>query len=168
MGADLTPEPASDALAASVPIDPDSPAPRPLHLQPVAVALVFVGGIVGTGLRYLIEELFPTHGIGWPWATFGINLSGAFLLGAVLEVLALSGPDNGWRRRMRVLVGTGFCGSYTTYSSFALETTQLGHHGAVGLGIAYAAISVVAGIGCAWLGIAAAATALRWWKGEVR
>ncbi|MCH5644817.1 MULTISPECIES: fluoride efflux transporter CrcB [unclassified Gordonia (in: high G+C Gram-positive bacteria)] len=142
-----------------LPLDPDSS--RPLHLQWRAIALVFLGGIAGTGLRYLTEHLFPAYGTDWPWATFGVNLSGAFILGALLEVLALAGPDDGWRRTIRVLVGTGFCGSYTTYSSFALETTQLGHHGAVGLGIAYAASSVVLGVVCAWAGIVVAGQLLR-------
>lgn len=166
MGAPPHPEPTSNPPAPR-PVDPDSPAPRPLHLQPGALALVFLGGIAGTGMRYLLEELFPAHGTGWPWATFGINLSGSLVLGALLEVLALAGPDEGWRRRFRVLVGTGFCGSYTTYSSFALETAQLGHHGAPGTAIAYAAVSVVGGILCAWAGIALAGAALRGRGGEV-
>lgn len=143
-----------------IPIDPDTPPPGPLHLQASAIALVFLGGIVGTALRYGLEELFPTRGTGFPWATFAINLSGSFVLGALLEVLALAGPDQGWRQRIRVTLGTGFCGSYTTYSSFALETTQLGHHGAVGVGIGYAVVSVIGGIGCAWAGITAAGAVL--------
>ncbi|MGX7698017.1 fluoride efflux transporter CrcB [Gordonia polyisoprenivorans] len=166
MGASSSPDPVA-GTAAQPPIDPDTPAVRPLHLQPGAVVLVFVGGILGTGLRYLLEELFPTHGTGWPWATFGINLSGSFILGVLLEVLALAGPDSGWRQRIRVFVGTGFCGSYTTYSTFALETTQLGHHGALGTGIAYALVSVVAGILCAWAGIVLAGVALRGRRGAV-
>ncbi|MGV9671354.1 MULTISPECIES: fluoride efflux transporter CrcB [unclassified Gordonia (in: high G+C Gram-positive bacteria)] len=139
-----------------IPVDPDTPPARPLHLQLPALGLVFVGGVAGTGMRYLLEELFPTVGTGWPWATFGVNLAGAFILGVILEVIILAGPDSGWRQRVRLLVGTGFCGSLTTYSTFALETTHLGQHGAVGIAIAYVVTSVAAGIACAWLGIVAA------------
>lgn len=156
-----------NADPAREPVDPDAAAPLPLHLQWRAVALVFLGGIVGTGLRYALEELFPTYGTGWPWATFGINLSGSFILGALLVVLVLAGPDDGWRRNVRVLVGTGFCGSYTTYSTFALETTQLGHHGAVGLGIAYVVSNVVLGVICAWAGIVVAGRLYRAQRGVV-
>ena len=75
VGAEHT-EPVDDE-ANSIQIDPDTPAPRPLHLRLSAVGLVFVGGLGGTGLRYLIEEWFPTRGVSWPWATFGINIAGA-------------------------------------------------------------------------------------------
>lgn len=142
-----------------LPVDPDTP--RPLHLQPTALLWVFGGGIVGTGLRYWLEELWPTPSGGWPWATFGINLSGAFILGALLEGLALLGTDHGWRRRSRLLFGTGLCGSYTTYSTFALEISNLGHGGAIPLAIAYAATSVVGGVLTAWLGIVVAGSLFR-------
>ncbi|WP_416259146.1 fluoride efflux transporter CrcB [Gordonia jacobaea] len=142
-------------------IDPDAPADRPLHLQFGAIALVFLGGICGTGLRYAIEEAFPTVGTGWPWATFAINISGAFVLGALLGFLALVGPDDGWRRNVRVFAGTGLCGAFTTYSTFALETTQLGHHGAPAAAVAYAVLSVVLGVLGAWAGIVVAGVAGR-------
>lgn len=150
-----------------MPIDPDTPASRPLHLQFGALALVFVGGVAGTGLRYLIEEVFPIVGTGWPWATFAVNIAGAFILGALLEVLALAGPDNGWRRTVRVFAGTGFCGAFTTYSTFALETAQLGHHGASVTALAYAVVSVLVGLASAWVGIVVAGVAVRRRGGEV-
>lgn len=138
-------------------VDPDSP---PLHRQPVALALVFAGGVVGTGVRYWLEKTWPAASGAWPWATFGINLTGAFILGLLLETLARLGPDDGWRQRIRLLAGTGLCGAYTTYSAFALEISLLGRDGAVGIGIAYAVTSVVVGVLCAWLGIVVAARVL--------
>lgn len=152
---------AGSADDTSNPIDPDSSGARPLHLQLGALGLVFVGGLAGTGLRYLIEEAFPTMGTAWPWATFGINIAGAFILGALLEVLALAGPDDGWRRNVRVCAGTGLCGAFTTYSTFALETTQLGHHGAPVVAVAYAAVSVILGVVAAWVGIVVAGRVAR-------
>lgn len=153
-------------VASGLPTDPD--AERPLHFRPGALAWVFAGGIVGTGLRYVLEEAFaPTGPTAWPWATFGINLAGAFVLGGLLEGLALFGDDSGWRRRMRLFAGTGLCGAFTTYSTFALETSLLSHHGATPTAVAYAVTSVMLGIIGAWLGIGAAAALRRVRPGEV-
>ncbi|MFW0787192.1 fluoride efflux transporter CrcB [Gordonia sp. CPCC 206044] len=149
-----------DDAHTELPLDPDTPSRAP-HLRPMALIWVFVGGIVGTGLRYWFEELWPTGSAQWPWATFLINLSGAFVLGALLEGLALAGSDDGWRQRIRLLFGTGLCGAFTTYSTFALEVSLLGRDGAVLMAIAYALISVVLGMVMAWAGIAVAGRALR-------
>lgn len=152
--------PTSDDSHIELPIDPDaSPTPsRPLHLRPSALAWVFAGGVVGTALRYEIENLLPHDGAGWPWATFLINLSGAFILGGLLEALARLGDDSGWRQRARLCAGTGGCGAFTTYSTLALEAVLLGRHGHVETAIAYGVLSVVCGIVTAWLGIVVAAS----------
>lgn len=142
-----------------LPVDPDSPGPqsRPLHLRPSSLALVFAGGVVGTGLRYWIERLLPHDGAAWPWGTFLINIVGAFVLGALLESLARMGDDSGWRLRARLCAGTGGCGAFTTYSAFALEAALLGRNGHVGTAVSYGVVSVVLGIVAAWLGIVVAA-----------
>jgi CrcB protein len=135
--------------------DPDAPAKslQPLHLRPSAMAWIFAGGIAGTALRYYIEKALPHDGASWPWATFLVNLIGAFVLGGLLEVLARLGEDSGWRRRARLCAGTGFCGAFTTYSTFALEIVLLGRHGYLGTAISYGLVSVVGGVLTAWLGI---------------
>ncbi len=142
-----------------LPIDPDVSATpsRPLHLRPYPLAWVFAGGVVGTALRYVIEKQLPHDASGWPWATFLINLTGAFVLGALLEGLARLGDDSGWRQRARLCAGTGGCGAFTTYSTFALEAVSLGRDGHVGTAIGYGVVSVVGGIVTAWLGIVVAA-----------
>ncbi|MBE3551885.1 MAG: CrcB family protein [Kyrpidia tusciae] len=104
------------------------------------------GGILGSLARYGLSLLQPST--GWPWATFGINLSGAYVL-ALFLTLALER----WSlpAAVRLGVGTGFVGSYTTFSTLVLETLHLvagGHpweallylHGSVagGLLLAYA------------------------------
>lgn len=121
-------------------------------LRPALLGLVFSGGTVGTAVRWGLEAAFGAPAGSWPWATLWINLSGSLLLGALLEALAATGPDSGWRRRVRLGVGTGVLGGYTTYSTFSIETVRLIREGALWLGLVYAVVSVVAGIALALVG----------------
>ena len=116
------------------------------------LAWVFVGGLGGTALRWVAEETWPAGEGQWPWGTFVVNLVGAFILGALLEGLARLGDDAGWRRRVRLSVGTGFCGALTTYSAFALEITLLGRGEHYGTAIGYAVASVAVGVLLAFWG----------------
>lgn len=126
-------------------------------------ALVAVGGALGTLLRAALEAAHPAAPGGFPWTTFLINVVGAFLLGALQESLALSGPDGGWRKAVRIGVGTGVIGGFTTYSTFILEGDRLltGSGTDTATGIAYVLGSVVAGLLSALLGIHAAGVAMR-------
>lgn len=143
-----------------LPFDPDSPNERvlrPLHLRADAVALVALGGVAGTLLRYGVARWLPTAGGSWPWATLLANVGGAFLLGVLLELLGRAGPDEGWRRQLRVLLGAGFCGGLTTYSTLAVEADLLVRSGDSGLAIGYLAASLTLGLVATAAGIAAAA-----------
>ena len=137
-------------------------AAAPLHLRPVAVLRVMCGGVAGAAAREAIEQALPAAHHGFPAATFLINLAGAFILGVLLEALVRSGDDAGWRRRARLIGGTGFCGAFTTYSTFAVETVQLARHGAWSTAGAYLVASVVGGLVLAGLGIMAGAAHARW------
>jgi fluoride exporter len=121
-----------------------------------------LGGVGGAAARETIELALPTAGTGFPTATFLINLCGAFVLGVVLEALVRSGDDVGWRRKTRLIVGTGFCGAFTTYSTLAVESVQLARHGAWSMGVLYVVASLVGGLAAAALGIAAGARHARW------
>lgn len=147
-----------DDTRPELPIDPDVPAraARPLHLRPRAAVWVAAGGIAGTAVRYGLALLWPTPAGGWPWATFVVNVVGAFVLGVLLEALVRAGDDSGWRRRLRLLLGTGFCGSLTTYSTFAVEADLLVRDHATGTAAAYLAASLVAGVAAVAAGIAVA------------
>ena len=134
------------------PSTPDPSGPGPLHLAPSALALVAAGGAAGTAARYGLSQAVHPWG-AWPAATFLVNLAGAFLLGLLLEALARRGPDHGRRRQLRLLLGTGFCGAFTTYSALAVDTTLLlhGHH--IVKALTYALATVVLGFTATLLGI---------------
>ncbi|GAB3750761.1 CrcB family protein [Yimella radicis] len=129
------------------PPDTDAAAVRSDRL--VLPALVFVGGSAGTTARALLSERFPMRADGWPWTTFVINVLGALLLGLLLGVLAHLADDSGARRRVRLGLGTGLLGGFTTYSAFAVEVVERD----LGAGLAYATASVVAGVLAAGIGL---------------
>lgn len=126
--------------------------PRSPHRHPGLLALIFVGGTLGTALRAALESASPAQPAGIPWATLAINVAGSLLLGVLLEVLARSGPDTGWRRAARLTLGTGVLGGFTTYSTFAVESVQRLSPDAYVVGLAYAVGSIALGVGAAAAG----------------
>lgn len=144
-----------------LPLDPDAGSrSRPLHLRPAAIALVAVGGAVGTAAREGLSLAIPEVG-GVQVAVLGINVVGAFVLGLLLDALARRGPDEGGRRRLRLLAGTGFCGGFTTYSSLATTTAVLLGDGRAGAALLYALGTVLLGGMATLAGIACGALAGR-------
>lgn len=141
------------------------PPTRPLHHRPSALALVFVGGMLGTAVREALSLAIPPVA-GVPVAIGGINLLGAFLLGVLLEGLARRGPDQGRRRVLRLLLGTGFMGGFTTYSALATDASSLIGQGSAGPGLVYAALTLVLGALASFAGVAVA-TALHRRSGDV-
>ena len=119
--------------------------------------LIVLGGALGTAIRAALEAAQPAQPGGWPWTTFVINVTGAFVLGVLLEALARSGPDTGVRQYLRLGVGTGVLGGYTTYSTFAVESVKLLGGGAVLVGLGYALASVLLGLAAALAGTLLAA-----------
>jgi fluoride exporter len=115
-----------------------------------SVAVIGIGGFAGGLARYGIGQAWPTPSGTFPWATFAINTSGAFVL-ALLLILALEVlPPTTY---LRPALGTGFCGAYTTFSSVATASNQLAAHGHVNVAAAYVAISLFAGLAATSLGI---------------
>ena len=135
-----------------LPLDPDLPPSTPPHLTWTGVGMVFVGGVVGTLARWAMGEVLAPWG-AWPAATFCVNVAGAFVLGVLLEAIGRRGPDVGMRQRLRLLLGTGFLGAFTTYSTLAVETSVLVRDGSGSVALAYAAGSVVVGFLASMSGI---------------
>ena len=106
------------------------------------LAAIFAGGFVGAIARALADEALPHTPGRWPWATFVVNIAGAFLLGYFVTRLQERLPLSSYRRP---LLGTGLCGALTTFSTMQLELLQMLDHNRVLLAASYAAASVVAG-----------------------
>ena len=119
---------------------------RPTHLRPGLIGLVLAGGAAGAPVRYAISQLWTTPTGGFPWSTFTINVSGAFALGLLLEVLGRAGADTGHRRALRLLLGTGVLGAFTTYSTLAVEADLLVRAHRDDLAASYAVGSLAAGL----------------------
>ncbi|MFZ6993552.1 fluoride efflux transporter FluC [Curtobacterium sp. RRHDQ66] len=136
----------------SVPNDPDVAADksdtrpeRPPHLRWGYLGVVALGGAIGTAIRAVLADLLPAVD-GISWTILAINVVGAFCLGLLLEALAHRGPDVGRRRRLRLFVGTGVLGGFTTYSTLADDTAQLLGDGRWTAGSGYALLTVVLGL----------------------
>ena len=123
-----------------------SASPGRPHRDPHLIGLVFLGGTIGTAARAALEP-FQSAG-AWPWVTLGINVSGSFLLGLLLELLARRDARVGPGRAARLLLGTGVLGGYTTYATFAVETVHLPLVGA----LLYAGLTVCLGLAAASAG----------------
>lgn len=139
-----------------LPLDPDAVWPghygKSVHTTPSLIGAVFVGGVVGTALRYGLCELAPTS-VGLPVGTLTVNIIGSFLIGLLIQSLSNRGPDHGVRRIYRLLLGVGLIGAFTTYSSFAVEVAQLVQRGNLTLAIGYILITLLGGLAFTALGI---------------
>jgi CrcB protein len=111
---------------------------------------VSLGSILGGLARYFVSLLLDT-GPGLPWATLFINATGSLIIGFYAT---LTGPDGRVlaRPEHRQFVMTGFCGGYTTFSAFSLETFRLFHTGAKLTAAVYVGLSVACWLVSVWLG----------------
>lgn len=143
------------AAAGQWPVDPDVtsddvarwPAHQRIDLRRLAVVLA--GGFVGGFVRYEAVTHWAASAGSFPWSTFVVNTAGSFILGLlVIVVLEVIGPST----YTRPLIGAGFCGALTTFSSVAVQFDELAAHRHLGLGCGYLAASLIAGLAAAALG----------------
>jgi fluoride exporter len=118
------------------------------------IAALLVAGAIGAPTRYLVDGFVQDRVRGvFPWGTFVINVSGSLLLGFVTGLALYHGLGD----LPQTAIGTGFCGAYTTFSTFSYETVRLLEEGSVGLAAGNAFGSVIAGLAAAAAGLAIAA-----------
>jgi CrcB protein len=117
-----------------------------------AVAIA-VAGAVGALARYGLEGFVSRRAPGaFPWGTFAVNVSGAFVLGFVFIVMTEQFSAAPW---IRGAVTIGFLGAYTTFSTLSFETYRLAEDGAVGIAAANAFGSLAAGLAAVYVGVVA-------------
>jgi len=121
------------------------------------VTLLMFGGGVGANARYWFGkvaaewQLRRFEHIDFPWATFAINVSGSIVLGFAASFFRHH--QDAARANWYLLLGTGFCGGFTTFSTFSLETMELLQEGRLGAASAYVFGSVAAGVFGVWLAL---------------
>ncbi|MBM7830524.1 CrcB protein [Agromyces cerinus] len=125
---------------------------RPPHLRWSAIALVVAGGMAGSAARAGLALAIPTIA-GVPIAIALVNIVGAFVLGGLYSMLAHRGPADASAAQLRLLIGTGFCGGFTTYSALANDTVVLAVNGGVGAAMLYALGTLLVGGLATWAGI---------------
>ena len=114
-------------------------------MSPATVVAIGLLGGVGAVARFVVDGSFANGGrSGFPLGTLAVNLSGTLALGLVVGA--------GFSSDALRLVGTGLIGAYTTFSTWAFESHRLGEDGQARLGALNFLLSLVLGIGMAWLG----------------
>ena len=120
------------------------------------ILLVAIGGAVGSVARHLVGVAsLRLFGPAFPFGTLIVNLVGAFVMGMFVELLA---RRFGASTDLRLLIATGVLGGFTTFSSFALDTSVLWERGEVISSFVYVATTLVLGLAALFLGLGLART----------
>lgn len=123
-------------------------------MSPLAWVAFISAGAVGAPVRYLVDGFVGDRTEGaFPWGTLVINASGSLVLGLLTGL----GLYHAFPETPRLVLGTGFCGAYTTFSTFSFETVRLLEEGARNEAFRYALATLVVGAGAAGAGLALAA-----------
>lgn len=103
---------------------------------------IFIGGGIGSCLRYAISLLLNSRPAGFPVATFAANLAGCLLIGMFYSL----SQKFGWSQETRLLLTTGLCGGFTTFSTFSQESLALFRNGLYTTAITYIILSLALGL----------------------
>lgn len=115
------------------------------------ILLAGTGGFLGTCCRYLTNRLYLTYfKTTLPLATFTVNVLGCLILGLIIGLMNRAGVVS---PKMNAFLVVGFCGGFTTFSTFSYETLTLASTGQSLLSLLYIAASIIIGLLAVWIGI---------------
>jgi fluoride exporter len=143
--------------SAVLPVDPDVDLHAPVErreLRPRAwpvLAAISAGGVLGALARYGLQTAFPHSATGFPWAAFGINVSGCLLIGVLMALATEVWPG---RVLVRPFLGVGVLGSFTTFSTYVIDIQQALVAGAARTALAYLALTLAGAMLAVWAGAA--------------
>lgn len=112
--------------------------------------LVMTGGALGAAARYGMGRALSMGVSGWPWPTFACNIIGGFAMGLLAGWLAKAGA---WEPDLRLFIGVGILGGFTTFSAFSLEMAWMVERGQYSLAFAYAVISLLLALAALFAGL---------------
>tara|TARA_A100001011_G_scaffold150881_1_gene159309 strand:+ start:9747 stop:10124 length:378 start_codon:yes stop_codon:yes gene_type:complete len=115
------------------------------------VLIVFIGGGLGTVMRFLTSKIIPYSGKGFPWSTFSANMIGCLIIGVITGYFLRNISEN--QSEWILFATIGFCGGFTTFSSFANENFLLLREDNYIIMLIYSILSVLSGILMIYLGI---------------
>jgi CrcB protein len=125
--------------------------PKRRRQDPRVLGAIALGGFLGGEARYLLGLAFPTAHAAFPATIFAINITGSFILALLLVLILDVWPPT---KYLRPLLATGFCGAYTTFSTWMVDTDKLISAGRYGLAAADIFGSLFAGLAATTLGLA--------------
>ena len=114
------------------------------------ILLVFLGGGIGSALRFTISKWLNNNSYHLPFGTFAVNVLGSFLIGLLI---GMASKNNYLNQQQTVLLISGFCGGFTTFSAFAFENFNYIKTGDYGSLLIYTIGSIVVGILAVFLGL---------------